>query len=95
MLPARQQPVYFVTIPVLRNDCLKAIFLQMNRLLGRDCLCYSSINYHIHELYYNLKASLWERFRVFRVLIIAFGNNMRDAKSFFIVFVTLPWMAIF
>ena len=95
MLPARQQPVYLIAIPVLRNDCLKAIFLQMDSLLSRDCLGNSSINYHIHELFYNLKASLWECIRVFRMLVIAFGNNMRNTKSIFVVFVTLSWIAIF
>ena len=67
----------------------------MDSLLGWDCLGYSSINYHIHELFYNLEACLWERIRVFRMLIITFGNNMRNTKSIFVVFVTLSWIAIF
>ena len=95
MLPTRQQPVYLVAIPVLRNYCFKAVLLQMNCLFGWDGLCYSSINYHIHKLFNNLKTSLWKRFWVFGMIIIAFGNDMRNAKSFFEVFVFLPRITIF
>lgn len=37
----------------------------MDSLLGRDCLGYSSINYHIHELFYNLEACLFNYYSYF------------------------------
>jgi len=95
LLPARQQPVYFVTIPVLRNNRFKTVFLQMDSLLSRHSLGYGSINYHIHKFFNNLKSSLWKCYWVFGVFMVSSGNDVCNAKAFFEIIVFFPCIAIF
>ena len=69
-------------MPILRDNGLKTIFLQVNALLRWYGLRYCSVNDDIHQFASHFQAGFRKCYRVGGVFVIAFGNNVRNSKAF-------------
>ncbi len=95
LFPSRQQPIHFITVPILRDDRFKTIFLQVYTLFCWDGLRYCSINDYIHQFAGHFHAGFGKSRWISSVFVVAFGDDMGNAKAFFEVVGWCSWITKF